>query len=212
LNDYLILQFNSISLGKQYFLAGSLIGITPNLTVNGAYCSFTITNDYTLKITLDHSVTLPSVSSPTLTIVLLNIVNPPAFDSYWFSLTTFDQPTGGTKEVLSSSSAMTIKVNSITYSISDVYELANNSLSLAINNPNRLILSKNNSSASTTLSVTLPTTLSCSNYMNGSVSSIWNVGILTSSSFTSGNTTNLIINLGTCYVSYFSTSIAFTVA
>lgn len=211
-NDYLTLAINSNALAKQYFLAGSLLSITPNLTVNGVYCSFSIVNDYTLKIVLDNGVSLPTSNSPTLNILLINLVNPPAVDNYWFSLTTVDQPTGGTKEVLASTSPLTLKVNTLTTSIADVYELANNSVSLVITNPNRLILSKNNSSASTTVSMTLPATLSCSNFVSGAVSASWNVGILTSSSSTSGTTTSLTINLGTCFVFYFSSSITFTVS
>jgi hypothetical protein len=211
-NDYLTLQISSSGLAKQYFLAGSLVGLTPNLTVNGLYCTFTITNDYTLKIILDKSVTLPTANGPILTITLLNLVNPPAVDSYWFSLTTFDQPTGGTKEVLATSTALTLKVNSLAFSLSPVYELANNSLSLVVSNANRLILSKNNASASTTLTATLPSTLSCTNFPARSVSVAWSVGILTSSSSTSGTTTTLTINLGTCFVSYFSSSTSFTLS
>ncbi len=78
-------------------MAGSLVGITPNLTINGVYCTFNIINDYSLKISLDKNVTLPTATAPTLTIVLLNLINPPAVDSYSFALTTIDQPTGGTK-------------------------------------------------------------------------------------------------------------------
>lgn len=95
--DYLTLAINSSGLARQYFLAGSLVGITANLTVNGVYCSFTITNDYTIKIILDRNVTLPTPTASTLTIILLNLVNPPAVDSYSFSLATIDQSTGGTK-------------------------------------------------------------------------------------------------------------------
>jgi hypothetical protein len=120
-NDYLTLVIGSTGVGRQYFLAGSLVGITPNLTLNGVYCTFAINNDYTLKITLDNNVTLPTSTAPTLTIVLLNLINPPAVDSYSFSLTTIDQPTGGTKEVLSSSSLLTLKAAKLTYSLPDVY-------------------------------------------------------------------------------------------
>jgi hypothetical protein len=67
-NDYLTLQFNSSNLGRQYFLAGPLIGITPNLTVNGVYCSFSIINDYTVKIILNNNVLLPSPNSASLII------------------------------------------------------------------------------------------------------------------------------------------------
>jgi hypothetical protein len=96
-NDYFTIQFNSTNNGKQYFLAGSYLGINPNLTVNGVYCTFSILNDYTLQITLNNNVALPTVSSPTLTINLHNLVNPPEIDSYWFYITTIDLPTGGTK-------------------------------------------------------------------------------------------------------------------
>ena len=94
----------------------------------------------------------------------------------------------------------------------DLYQLANNSVSLVITNANRPILSKNNVSASTIITATLPSTLNCSNFLNGSVTATWNVGILTSSSTTSGTSTSLTINLGTCFVSYFATSTSFTLA
>ncbi len=102
-NDYFTIQFHSTNNAKQYFLAGSLLSITPNLTVNGAYCTFSIVNDYTLNVTLNKNVTLPSVNSPTLAIALSKLVNSPAIDSYWVSVTTFDGPTGGTKEILTTS-------------------------------------------------------------------------------------------------------------
>ena len=37
-----------------------------------------------------------------MTIVLYNMVNSPAVDSYWVSVMTYDQPTGGSKESLTS--------------------------------------------------------------------------------------------------------------
>jgi hypothetical protein len=97
LDDYLILQIGSTGLARQYFLAGTIVGISHNLTVNGVYCTFSITNDFTLRITLNNNVPLPSSTSPTLSIVLMNLVNPPAVDTYWFSLTTYDLPTLGIK-------------------------------------------------------------------------------------------------------------------
>lgn len=81
-----------------------------------------------------------------------------------------------------------------------------------VSNPNRAILGKNNSSAVTTITTTLPTAFSCSNFPTSSVSVTWNVGILTSSSYTSGNTTYLTINLGTCFISYFDTTTSFTLS
>lgn len=120
-SDYLTLAIGSTGLARQYFLAGPLVGTTPNLTVNGAYCTFTITNDFTIKIILDNNVTLPTATASTLTIVLLNLVNPPAVDSYSFSLTTIDQPTGGTKEILSSSTLLTLQTAKLNYSLADVY-------------------------------------------------------------------------------------------
>lgn len=107
-NDYFIVQFNSSRNSRQYFLTGSFIGITPNLTINGIYCSFSIVNDYTLNITLNNNVALPSVNSPTLTIAFTNLVNPPAIDNYWLVVTTYDGPTGGAKEILATSQ-LTIK-------------------------------------------------------------------------------------------------------
>ena len=96
-DDYLVLQIGSTGLARQYFLAGTIVGISPNLTVNGVYCTFSIVNDFTLRITLNNNVPLPSSTSSTLSIVLLNLVNPPAVDTYWFSLTTYDLPTLGIK-------------------------------------------------------------------------------------------------------------------
>ena len=118
--DYLNFQFNSTGNAKQYFLAGSLLNLTANVTVNGVYCSFSIINDYTLNVTLGNNVTLPTTASPTMTILLFNLVNPPAVDSYWFSITTYDQPTGGSKETLTSS-PLTLQQRSLTSSIPNVY-------------------------------------------------------------------------------------------
>lgn len=81
-----------------------------------------------------------------------------------------------------------------------------------VSNPNRAILSKNNSSAVTTITTTLPTAFSCTNFPTRSVSITWNVGISSSSSSTSGNTTQLTINLGICFISYFDTSTSFTLS
>ncbi len=209
-NDYLTVEFNSSGSSRQYFLAGSLLGLTPNLTVNGVSCTFSIINDYSLNITLNNNVALPSPTSPTLTIAFSNLVNSPAVDSYWLVITTFDGPTGGAKEILTTS-ALTITQNVESYSISNVSLLKNNSLTLSITNNNRIILTKNNSSASTVVSIALPNTLLCSSFSNNTVTVTWNVGILTSNTFALGTTTSLQINLGSCYVSYFSNSISFTI-
>jgi hypothetical protein len=119
-SDYLTLVISSTGLARQYFLAGPLLNIAPNLTVNGVYCTFTIPNDNTIRIILDRNVTLPTATAPTLTIILLNLVNPPAVDSYSFSLTTIDQPTSGTKEILSST-PLALKAAALGYSLADVY-------------------------------------------------------------------------------------------
>lgn len=120
IGDYLILQFNSTGNARQYFLAGSLVNLTANVTVNGVYCSFSIINDYTMNVSLSNNVTLPSLVSPTMTILLFNLVNPPVVDNYWLSITTYDQPTGGAKETLTSS-LLTLQQRSLTYSIPSVY-------------------------------------------------------------------------------------------
>lgn len=208
--DYLNIQFNSTGTAKQYFLAGSLLSLAANVTVNGVYCSFSIINDNSLNVTLGNNVSLPTITSPTMTILLINLVNPPAVDNYWFIITTYDQPTGGSKETLTSSS-LTLQQRSLTYSIPNVYLLKNNTLTLTLTNSNRPILAKNNANAFTTVKVTQPSGWTCSSFTNSTITTIWNVGILTSNGSATGNSTTLTLSLGTCYVPYFSSTASFTV-
>lgn len=208
--DYITIQFNSTANARQYFLAGSLANLTANMTVNGVYCSFSIINDYTINVTLGNSVTLPTLISPTMTILLFNLVNPPAVDNYWLSITTYDQPTGGSKETLTSS-PLTLQQRSLTYSIPNVYQLKNNSLTLTLTNSNRPILAKNNANAFTTVKVTQPSGWTCYSFTNSTITTIWNVGILTSNGSATGNSTTLSLSIGTCYVPYFSSTASFTV-
>jgi hypothetical protein len=84
-------------------------------------------------------------------------------------------------------------------------------MTLNIANSNRLILAKNNASAFTVITIVLPTELKCISFTNNTVTAYWNIGIVTSNGSASGNSTNLLINLGTCYASYFSNSISFTI-
>lgn len=208
--DYMIIQFNSTANAKQYFLAGSLVNLTANLTINGVYCSFSIVNDFTLNVTFGNSVTLPTIASPTMTILLFNLVNPPTVDNYWLSITTYDQPTSGSKETLTSS-PLTLQQRSLTYSIPNVYQLKNNTLTLTLTNTNRPILTKNNANAFTTVKVTSPSGWTCFSFTNNTITNIWNVGIITSNGSATGNSTTLTLTLGTCYVPYFSSTNSFTI-
>ena len=102
-NDYIIVDFKSLGAARQYFLGGSLLGKTVNLTVNNVYCSFTLLNDTALKITLSNNITLPTLNSSACTILIYNLVNPPLVDTYWVTFTSYDAPTGGMKETFDSS-------------------------------------------------------------------------------------------------------------
>lgn len=208
--DYMIIQFNSTANARQYFLAGSLVNLTANLTINGVFCLFSIVNDFTINVTFGNSVTLPTLTSPTMTILLFNLVNPPVVDNYWLSITTYDQPTSGLKETLTSS-PLTLQQRSLTYSIPNVYQLKNNTLTLTLTNSNRPILAKNNANAFTTVRVTPPSGWTCFGFTNNTITTIWNVGIITSNGSATGNSTTLTLTLGTCYVPYFLNTVSFTI-
>jgi hypothetical protein len=57
---------------------------------------------------------------------------------------------------------------------------------------------------SSTLLITLPSQIKCPSLTNNSLNVSWNVGLDTSSTIGVGNTTYLSINLGVCYISFFT--------
>ena len=97
--------------------------------------------------------------------------------------------------------------NVLSYSVSNLQLLANNTLTLSLANPYRNLTNANSSVSSTSLKVTLPTQLNCTAATNNTLTVSWNTGVLTSLATASGNTTNLAVYLGTCYVTYFTGTI-----
>ncbi len=80
--DYLTARFRSVSFGENYLLAGSFIGLSYSVTINGIAAEITNLNDTALKIALK-STMLPTVGSPVLKILFKNLVNPPMKDLFW---------------------------------------------------------------------------------------------------------------------------------
>lgn len=103
---------------------------------------------------------------------------------------------------------MSITPRSLAYSIDNVYLLKNNTINLALSNPNRQILTINNTLSSTSLTLTLPSFILCYNYNNASsVASSWNYKLNTNTNNSVGNVSHLEVQLGSCYIKYFSSSI-----
>ena len=157
---------------------------------------------------------MPTSGNATIQLTLANLVNPPFASDFWLQISTHDQATAGTKETLTSTT-LTITESALGYTTVSVLLLVNNSVSLVLTNNNRNLLSQNSSDSQTALSIAVPTALSCS-LGSGSISLNWQVGVTTSGATVSGatysgNTTQLTLDLGTCLVSYFSTSPTFTV-
>lgn len=90
--------------------------------------------------------------------------------------------------------------------------MQNNSLSLSLMNANRNILSKNISSTSSSMTITLPSQLSCSNAVNRTINTNWFIGVSTSNNNSIGNTTFLDVNLGVCMVSYFTGTLSIAIS
>jgi len=74
--DYLIANFRSNGSGSNYLLAGSYIGVSCSVTVNGLVSGLAVVNDTALKIILTGNM-LPTSVNTLLKIVFSNIVNPP---------------------------------------------------------------------------------------------------------------------------------------
>jgi hypothetical protein len=74
--DYLIVNFRSGGNGSSYLLAGSYIGVSFSVSVNGVAASVAVVNETALKIVLTGSM-LPTSVNTLLKIVFSNIVNPP---------------------------------------------------------------------------------------------------------------------------------------
>ena len=74
--DYLIVNFKSVGNGASYLLAGSYVGLSYVVSVNGIAGSMFVVNDTALKIVLSSSM-LPTSVNTLLKIVFSNITNPP---------------------------------------------------------------------------------------------------------------------------------------
>ena len=212
--DYIVACFKSTGNGAEYLLAGSFVGATYAATINGVSTTVSNINSTAVQIAFN-SAGLPTAGNSTIQLVLSNLANPPFVSDLWLQISTHDQATGGIKEILTSSS-LAITASALTFTVPSVLLLSNNSVSLVLSNANRNLLSHNSSSSLTDLSISIPSELSCS-LANTSIPISWLVGVTTSGTTTSGatysgNTTQLTINLGTCLVSYFSTSPAISVA
>lgn len=195
----------------QYLLGGSLLGKAVNLTVNNIYCSFSILNDTTIKVILSNNITLPTLNSSACTIIIYNLVNPPLVDIYWATLTTYDAPTGGMKETFDSTKN-SLAANTLTYSVDNLNLLKQNSMTMKLSGTNRNILSKNMSNPYTSLTILIPTPISCPNFPNNTISFNWSSALPTSTSFATVNTSSVTISLGSCFVSYFTGSLSFSIS
>ena len=82
---------------------------------------------------------------------------------------------------------------------------------LLVTNLYRNITNKNSSLTSSSLTITIPSKLNCT-AVSSSVTVNWNTAVQTSSPIASGNTTQLSINLGTCYVSYFTGTVSYAIS
>lgn len=89
--------------------------------------------------------------------------------------------------------------------------LANNSLALTLTNSYRNLLTKNTSALSSSVTITLPSAISCSSVSNNSISLTWYAGVTTTGTLYSGNTTQLAFNFGSCYINYFTGTISYSV-
>jgi len=74
------------------------------------------------------------------------------------------------------------------------------------------LLTKITTQTTTSLTITLPSPILCSNYNNiSTISSSWNYQLNTSTSNSIGNILNLQLQLGNCYIRYFTGSIVIRV-
>jgi hypothetical protein len=208
--DYLVLNFKSNDTASQYLLAGSYLGLTYSATINGVAVGLSTVNSTAVKLLLTAS-TLPTAVNSILKVALINVVNPPFASQLWLDVNTREQASNGLKETLRSAN-LTVTVSSLTASSLSAYLLANNSLTLTLSNPYRNLLNSNGSIPQSTLSLVLPAQLTCPSLSNGSLSLNWYAGVTTSGSNYNGNTTQLVINLGTCYAFYFANTVALSVS
>lgn len=131
-------------------------------------------------------------------------MNPAVVGSFWIKLVTYDYPNNGVKEELTTSILSTVS-RSLGYSMPNVYLLKNNTFSFDISNPNRQILIKNTTFSATTLTITLPSSILCSNYNNAStITSSWNYLLNTITNNSVGDVSNIKVQLGSCYIRYFT--------
>lgn len=153
---------------------------------------------------------MPSQSNPVLTIKVNNLVNPPYASSVSIDVSTHEANSNGTKEILSTSSLAYVP-SALEYSADNLLLLRNNTVTMTLYNPYRNIL-KINSSSFTTLTITVPSALSCPNLPNSTLTLNWQSSVTTSGTLYSGNTTHLTLTLGQCYASYFTGNALFTVS
>lgn len=207
--DYIILSFNSNDTASSYLLAGSYIGASYSGFINGIAVSISGVNSTGVRLVLTNQ-TLPSATKPVLRVLVSNLCNPPFASSVWVRLDTYDSSSGGRKETLTTSS-LSITTSSLSFTASNLNILSNNSLSLVVSNRYRNLLNLNASSF-TTVHLSVPSELSCSSATNNSVTVNWFAGVTTSGPSYSGNTTHLTLNLGTCYINFFSGAITYTIS
>lgn len=143
-------------------------------------------------ISFSQGFSLPTISRPNFVIQIQNMINPAIVGTLWIKISTYDQNNLIWIKQELTTSVISITPRSLAYSIQNVYLLKNNALSLSLFNANRQILTINNTLSSTAISVTLPSTILCSNYNNGSsVASLWNYHLNTITNNSIGNITNL---------------------
>ena len=208
--DYLVLNFGGTNNGESYLLGGaSYLSLVVSVSVNTITASFININSTAVQITLASGM-LPTSASPVLQLSLSNIVNPPFSCDYSISVTSHSQNTGGIKETLTTS-VLTVLPSSLASVLPSMQLLANNTFTLTLTNQQRSILGLNSSISSTAMTVTLPSEVTCSSVPTNTISLNWQVGVSTSGSVYSGNTTQIVFSLGTCFINYFSTSPAVTV-
>ncbi len=63
----------------------------------------------------------------------------------------------------------------------------------------------------TVVTVLMPSQISCPNFPNNTISFNWSSALPTSTSFATVSSSSVNISLGSCYVSYFSGTLSFSI-
>lgn len=87
--DYLEFSFKSNGPESQYFLASTLISLKPSYYINGVALTGLQLNDTSIRVVLPTNFTLPTTTSPTLSILFANLSNSAIVGSYWLSAVSY---------------------------------------------------------------------------------------------------------------------------